>query len=43
MILVWQYALADGQAEAEKDWNWRRAVGLRTVGLGLSGYRQNAL
>jgi len=27
MILVWQYALADGQAEAEKDWNWLELLG----------------
>ena len=27
LILVWQYALADGQAEAEKDWNWLELLG----------------
>ena len=39
--MAWQYALADGQAEVEKDWDWRIAVGLWTVELGFSGYRRN--
>ena len=41
--MVWQYALADGQAEVEKDRGWRRAVRLWTVELGLSGDRRNPL
>jgi hypothetical protein len=41
--LAWQYALTEGRAAVEKDWNWRIAVGLWTVGLGFSGDRRNPL
>ena len=43
LILVWQQALADGQAEIEKIGGRRRAVRLSTVELGLSGDRRSAL
>ena len=43
LILVRQYAHADGHAEVEMDWNWGIAVGLWTVELGLSGDRRNPL
>jgi hypothetical protein len=43
LILGWQQALADGQAEVEKDWNSCRFVRPWTVELGLSADRRSAL